>query len=226
MEEEIIPVDFEGQDSRYHRVRYRMFNLSAGLRLGILTARIVLYPFALPLILIAKLFPKTGFRMASELLSVVPFSFGEILRYDFYKCTLRRCGKNVYISFGTVFMYSQIEIGDNVLIGLYNTVHHCDFDNYVMTAEGCRFLSGSHYHNFGRTDIPTMLQGGEMKRIHIGSDVWIGANAVVMEDIGEGSVVGAGSVVTKAVEPYSIVAGNPARFIRSRCERIDEESSS
>jgi acetyltransferase-like isoleucine patch superfamily enzyme len=200
-----------------------MFQPSPFLRVAILVARIVLFPFALPFVLLAKLVPNTGFRMASEMLSVVPFAFGEILRYDFYRCTLRRCGKNVFISFGTVFMYSQIEIGHDVLIGLYNTVHHCDFDSYVMTAEGCRFLSGSHYHSFGGENTPMMLQGGEMKRIHIGRDVWIGANAVVMEDVEEGSVVGAGSVVTKTVEPYSIVAGNPARLIGSRSVKEEDD---
>ena len=47
-------------------------------------------------------------------------------------------------------------------------------------------------------------------------DAWIGAGAILLPNIivGEGAVVGAGSVVTKSVEPFTIVAGNPARFIR------------
>lgn len=52
----------------------------------------------------------------------------------------------------------------------------------------------------------------------IGNDVWIGSNAVIMAgvEVGDGSVVGAGSIVTKDVPAYSIVAGNPARVIKSR----------
>ena len=52
----------------------------------------------------------------------------------------------------------------------------------------------------------------------IGHDVWIGSNSVVLAGlvIGHGAVIGAGSVVTKDVEPYSIVAGNPAKFFRLR----------
>jgi acetyltransferase-like isoleucine patch superfamily enzyme len=99
---------------------------------------------------------------------------------------------------------------------MFNTIHHVDFGNHVMTAEGCRFLSGSKYHNFGITDIPMTMQGGKMKRIRINDDVWIGANAVVMEDVGGGSIVGAGSVVVNKVEPFSIVAGNPAKLIKKR----------
>ena len=52
----------------------------------------------------------------------------------------------------------------------------------------------------------------------IGNDVWIGNNAIIKQGltIGTGSVIGMGSVVTKNVDPYSIVAGNPAKFIRYR----------
>jgi acetyltransferase-like isoleucine patch superfamily enzyme len=59
-------------------------------------------------------------------------------------------------------------------------------------------------------------QKGQMKRIRVGNDVWVGVNAVIMDDVGDGAVVGAGSVVTREVEPYSIVAGNPARLVRKR----------
>ncbi|NKS84722.1 hypothetical protein GS571_03705 [Rhodococcus hoagii] len=52
----------------------------------------------------------------------------------------------------------------------------------------------------------------------IGNDVWIGAGATVLSGIaiGDGAIVGAGSVVSRDVEPYSIVVGNPARVIRKR----------
>lgn len=54
--------------------------------------------------------------------------------------------------------------------------------------------------------------------IVIGNDVWIGSRAIIMSGvkIGNGAVIGAGSVVTKDVQPYEIVAGNPARHIRFR----------
>ena len=59
----------------------------------------------------------------------------------------------------------------------------------------------------------------ERPPLEIGHDVWIGANAIILPGvsrIGNGAVIGAGSVVTKDVGPYEIVAGNPARAIRMR----------
>jgi Acetyltransferase (isoleucine patch superfamily) len=57
-----------------------------------------------------------------------------------------------------------------------------------------------------------------MYLIAIGNDCWIGANALIMQGvtIGDGAIIGAGSVVTKDVEPYSIYCGNPAKQIRKR----------
>lgn len=55
----------------------------------------------------------------------------------------------------------------------------------------------------------------------IGNDVWIGANAVIMRglSIGDGAIIGAGSVVTHDVKPYSIVCGNPATILKYRFEK-------
>jgi acetyltransferase-like isoleucine patch superfamily enzyme len=206
----------EIKHGQYSNIKYSMFERSHSLQITIRIVQLLVLPLVLPFIVLAKLSPKVCFRMISELFSLIPFSIGEIVRYDFYRYTLRHCGQNVFFSFGTVFYYPDITIGNNVLIGMYNTIHHCNFGNDVMTAEGCRFLSGSKYHSFERKDIPMAMQGGKLKRIAIGSDVWIGSNCVIMEDVCDGSIVGAGSVVTKTVEPYSIVAGNPAKLIRKR----------
>lgn len=58
----------------------------------------------------------------------------------------------------------------------------------------------------------------EMGTVKIGNDVWIGANAVIFDDItvGDGAVIAAGAIVTKDVEPYSVVGGVPAKFIKKR----------
>jgi acetyltransferase-like isoleucine patch superfamily enzyme len=63
----------------------------------------------------------------------------------------------------------------------------------------------------------------EPKVCHIGNDVWIGRSSIVLSgvSISDGAVIGAGSVVTKDVPSYAIVAGNPAKFIRSR---FDDET--
>lgn len=60
------------------------------------------------------------------------------------------------------------------------------------------------------------------KKTIIGNDVWIGNNCLIKSGviIGDGAIIGMGSVVTKNIEPYSIVAGNPAKMIR---KRFDDE---
>lgn len=208
---------FEGriEHGRYTPVEYEQFSPDAGTRIISVVLGILSWPMTIPLALLSRL-SDFVFLFCSQLLAFFPYVIGTVFRYEFYRFTLRKCGKNVMVGFGTVFVYRDIEIGDNVLIGMYNTIHHCDFGSYVLTAEGCRFLSGSRYHHFDRTDVPMALQGGELTRIEIADDVWIGANAVVMASLGQGSVVGAGSVVINEVVPGDIVGGVPAKTIRSR----------
>ncbi len=86
-----------------------------------------------------------------------------------------------------------------------------------MMAPEVLILGGNH--RFDRVDIPMMFQGNvEYGPVEIGNDVWIGSRVIILPGlkIGEGSIIGAGSVVTKDVMPYSIVAGNPAKLIKMR----------
>jgi len=68
--------------------------------------------------------------------------------------------------------------------------------------------------NHGRIDVSGERTPASSGVIHIKQKVWIGAGVIVFADvtIGEGTIVAAGSVVTKSVEPYTLVAGVPAKF--------------
>lgn len=73
-------------------------------------------------------------------------------------------------------------------------------------------------HIWADPEVPIRDQGVTKRGIEIEDDVWIGAGAIILDGvhIGCGAVVGAGSVVTKSVPPYGVVAGVPARVIKWR----------
>ena len=97
--------------------------------------------------------------------------------------------------------------------------------SYCSIAPGVQFLLGGEHSTTSISTYPFKVmrfgyerEAGSKGNIEIGDDVWICLNAVICSGvkIGQGAVVAAGAVVTKDVEPYSIVGGNPARFIKYR----------
>ena len=90
--------------------------------------------------------------------------------------------------------------------------------DYLMMGEDVLFQGGKH--NFDNIEIPMGHQGGGGKtELTIGNDVWIGARAIVLpgcKNIGNGVIIGAGSVVTKDIPDYAIVGGNPAKILKTR----------
>lgn len=108
-------------------------------------------------------------------------------------------GKNSSLNKGAWISNDTI-IGDEVMMG----------PNVIM-------LSASH--NFSDITIPMTHQGAPPRKpITIGNDVWIGTRAIILPGItiGNHSIIGAGSIVTKDVPEWAIVAGNPAKIIKSR----------
>jgi len=111
----------------------------------------------------------------------------------------------------------NVRVGDGVFIN-FNAVF---LDTCLITI-GSRTLVGPNVSFYSATHpldpaLRNGTQGPEMgKEIHIGEDCWIGGNVCILPGviIGKGSIVGAGSVVTKSVPDFTVVAGNPARFIR------------
>ena len=111
-------------------------------------------------------------------------------------------------------------IGDKLIIG-----------KFCQIASGVEFImNGANHQMNSVTTFPFYtLEGWDMKPPEkddlplkgdtvIGNDVWIGQNAVILlgVNIGDGAIIGANSVVGSDVKPYTIVVGNPARFLRKR----------
>ncbi len=97
--------------------------------------------------------------------------------------------------------------------------------HYVSISEGVTFLLGGNHPYQGITTFPVKVKFlGHTKEaqtkgaINVGDDVWLGHNALVMSGvtISQGAVIAAGSVVSRDVPPYAIVAGNPARIVKYR----------
>ena len=136
----------------------------------------------------------------------------------FFACmALDKCGKNVNIEHGAQFGFDT-SIGDNSGIGINAILSPgITIGNDVMMGPYCMMFTSNHA--IGDLTTPMRKQGhAERKPIVIGNDIWIGARVTILPGVhvGDGSVIGAGAVVTKDVEPYSIVAGNPAKKIGSR----------
>lgn len=146
------------------------------------------------------------------------FSLGsKYIRRFCAKLILNSCGKNVNIERRAVFS-SRVEIGNNSGIGINAFLSgKVIIGDDVMMGPDCIIYTRNH--SFQRTDITIKSQGNELEKfVVIKNDVWIGGQVIILPGvvIGEGAVIGAGSVVTKNIEPYSIVAGNPARLIKYR----------
>ena len=96
-----------------------------------------------------------------------------------------------------------VKIGDNVMMG-----PNC----FICTRN----------HRFDDVTTPMNKQGfNDFEPVSIGNDVWIWQNVIILPGvvIGEGSIIGAGAVVTKSFPPFSIIAGNPAKLVRSRIKQ-------
>lgn len=149
----------------------------------------------------------------------IPGLTGFVVRYIFFKIIFKsldgmcyiapgvtmqrsygiKAGKNLAVNRGTLIDgKGQVQIGDNVLIG-----------PYVIIA--------SAQHSFDRPGIPIVMQPEKKAKVTIGNDVWIGSHVVILPGvyIGDRVVIGAGSVVTNNVESYQVVAGTPAKKVKT-----------
>jgi acetyltransferase-like isoleucine patch superfamily enzyme len=135
----------------------------------------------------------------------------------------RRChyeiGEGTWI-FRNVHLQGKVVIGRNCAVSdnclMNGGTEGIWIGDHVMIAPNCVLVAFGH--SFHDLATPMMLQPWTYAKIVIDDDVWIGANCTITQGVrlGRGCIVGAGSVVTKDVEPYAVVGGVPARFLRSR----------
>ncbi|WP_328768508.1 acyltransferase [Devosia sediminis] len=140
-----------------------------------------------------------------------------------------------YVARDAAIFTTRLELGEQSWIAGHALVRgeatfgaHCTVNPYAMISgkvtcgNGVRIASHvslvGFNHGYDDPDTPIYLQKHETRGITIGDDVWIGANAVVVDGvtIGKGAVIAAGAVVSKDVPPMAIVGGVPAKVLRYR----------
>lgn len=117
----------------------------------------------------------------------------------------------------------NIEIGSNVAIGINSLIHAVAGSDVQLgddvIAGAFSYLVGGGTYSTDELDVPFKKQGAISKGgVKIANNVWLGSQVQVLDgvSIGKGSIIGAGSIVTRPVADYDVVAGVPAKKIRSR----------
>lgn len=128
---------------------------------------------------------------------------------------------------------TNIDIGDYSYISKNCDISNCKIGKFCSIAPGVRIGFGMHPTNYVSTSpifysnknvfgykLNSNSKFVEYKKTVIGNDVWVGLNSIILDGvtIGDGAIIGAGSVVTKDVKPYTIVGGIPAKIIKDRFE--------
>lgn len=153
---------------------------------------------------------------SSQALSLWPGLLGQYLRRAFYCRVLAECAPTVTIEFGTLLSRAGARLADNVYVGPHCHLGLVHLERDVLLAAGVHVPSGGDTHGTDDLERPIREQAGTLRTVRVGAGSWIGSAAVVMADVGRDTIIGASSVVTRAIPDRVFAAGVPARVIRSR----------
>ena len=162
---------------------------------------------------------KKSMFLFNKIISFTTRSVDQYRQY-YFKSNLAVCGANVFIHpTCNILSIHNMKIGSNSSIEAYTTI----FAGFGVTigegsliSSGCGISSVNHIQEASvrHTDVTAEVSGS--KPVVIGNNVWIGMNACILPGIviGDNSIIGAGSVVTRSIPPDEIWVGNPARFVK------------
>lgn len=159
--------------------------------------------------------------------------FINYLKFYLFRKKYRRINRHNYTLIMNYCDLSKVVVGKKT----YGEIHVTDYSpadtklyigSYCSIAPGVQFLLGGEHQLYSISTYPFKVlsfgesrEAGSKGNIVVKDDVWIGTNAIICSGvtIGQGAVIAAGAVVTKDVEPYAIVGGNPAKLIKYRIDR-------
>lgn len=148
-------------------------------------------------------------------------------------CDITNCTFGAYVEIGAGSRLAHSEIGDYSYCDRYADIANASVGKFANIASFSRIGATDHplhtaschhflyrsqdYWDDAEAD-PAFFEHRRSRRAHIGNDTWIGHGAMIKPEVslGDGAVIAAGAIVTKDVEPYTIVAGNPAKILRLR----------
>ncbi len=178
---------------------------------------ILMLPFGISAKLTYKLFGShVLFSMFGEFLSLIPSFPGYFSRGCYYQMTLAKADVELFLAFGSYISKIETKIGKGVGIGGHSIIGLAEIGDNTVIANFVSILSGSRQHNFDDPNASIADSNNHFNKMIVGSDVFIGDQSVVMANIGDKSIIGAGSIVVKEIPPYSIAVGNPAKVVKER----------
>ena len=180
-------------------------------------AQLVMAPWILWTYLVGVLAGRDrALEWSSQWVALLPGLSGQYLRRAFLAWTIEECHPTAVVCFGTIFSKTDVRLGANTYIGPYCSLGSAVIGRDVLVAAMVQIPSGARNHGIGDITRPIREQPGDSIRVRIGAGSWIGSSAVVMADVGEDSVIGAGAVVTRPIPARVVAGGVPAKVIKSR----------
>jgi virginiamycin A acetyltransferase len=164
------------------------------------------------------------FLIFAHCFAPLPGRPGIYLRRAFYCLTLEKCSINCYIGFGSFFTHRSVIVENNVNLGAYTIIGSAHLGANCLIGPRVSILSGKEQHVRDEKGEWSPGFPERMVRVKIGSNTWIGDGAVIMDDVGCGCQIGAGSVIASPLRDNVAVAGNPARFVQRFEEKRPPDS--
>jgi len=160
-----------------------------------------------------------SFTTWGMLLSLLPGVLGIYLRRGYYVMTLKNCSWDCSIGFGSWFSKHSVYVESHVSIGAGCIVGMCCIGEGTLIGSNIDILSGRHQHGSAEYMGEKKESRACFSPVRIGKNAWIGNRAIIMADVGDNAIVGAGSVVVHAVPADALVVGNPA--VRKRNSTLE-----
>ncbi|GJL45477.1 TPA: acyltransferase [Citrobacter farmeri] len=157
-----------------------------------------------------------NYKTSTQLLAFFPGIIGLLIRQFYYELSLTSCGKNLRVFWGAYIVYPDVIIGNNCTIEEFCILSKCKLGDDVILAARVSIMSGSKHHDINDLTTTFGESKSEYRTVQLGNNLWIGTHAVIMNDIGDNTAIGAGAVVSRAIPEMVVAAGVPARIIKHR----------